>query len=506
MLGGAGGVEAVTNSEDTTASLGQVDPGVFKVADPGFYRGPDSGKSSVPPDQQRSYFADDTGRLYYGDGSEWIPFGVNGIGIPQDNTVSAIADAVSNYTYVKLLPGVTYTHDGTSQITHDGDTDADTWVDAHKATIEVRGGPVLDVKDAGVAGGWFGWMGGDFVGSDSVGEIAMQSIDNIWSTFAPHTIQNCEVAIVFAAESNWNEGNTVRAITKNNDTGLMLLGDASDATVPSGSSVSVPTDNGGTQSLRRSEIKLWTSPRETPIAQTECFGIYESEVKPYISDFWVTVNLDTNTVGWRMHGVGYPGTKIQYHTETAGNRSGGTAIRVDKLERHPPHMTTRIGGEDITEMDNNQDLPIISWDSPLDQSGSNGIFGPKLVADGTLGDPLEQFTTARTNRSDGRGKVLKYTNAFAAEPGDDMIRYVRDDTSSDILAVEYRDAAGRLFHRSFSETVNIDYDSDINLILRNSGTSGAPAVEIGNSGAGLFVNASGELVGVDEAGNTTTLT
>jgi hypothetical protein len=37
------------------------------------------------------------------------------------------------------------------------------------------------------------------------------------------------------------------------------------------------------------------------------------------------------------------------------------------------------------------------------------------------------------------------------------------------------------------------------------GTSGSPSVEIGDSGAGFFINSSGEIVAVDEAGNTTTI-
>jgi len=44
------------------------------------------------------------------------------------------------------------------------------------------------------------------------------------------------------------------------------------------------------------------------------------------------------------------------------------------------------------------------------------------------------------------------------------------------------------------------------LKITDGGTSKNPAIEIGNSGAGFFINSGGEVVVVDEAGNTTTLT
>ena len=419
-------------------------------------------------------------------------------------TVSDIADAVSNYEYVRLKPGVTYTNDGTETITHDADNDAATVVNAWGAKIEVRNNPTVNVRDSFVDGGWFSWHGGEFIGSDSTGEVAMQSIDNIWSVFSPRIIRNCEVGMVAKSDTNWNEGNTYDFIGRDNDTALMLLGDASDASPPTGSSVT-QTDNGGTQSFRNSTINIWSNPRETPIAQNTSYGVYESETKPYTSQIHITVGGDTNTVGWRVHGTGYPGTFVMFHYETPGTQSGGTGIVVDKMERHPAMMITRIGGESITEVTNNQDLPLLSWDVGIDQSGSTGIFGPKLIADGELGNPVQQFTTAFTDRSDGRSRVMKYTGVYDAPENSDLMRFKSPDAGSDIMQFEWRSAANRLNLNSPNGT-DWDFGSGSRLITRDTGTSSSPILEIGNSGAGLYVDSNGDVYAVDEAGNTNNLT
>jgi hypothetical protein len=71
VAGGAGRATAETGIGPASASLGEVHPGVRQWADPGGFAGPDAAKSNIPHSVGQVYHAQDSGRRYYDDGSEW---------------------------------------------------------------------------------------------------------------------------------------------------------------------------------------------------------------------------------------------------------------------------------------------------------------------------------------------------------------------------------------------------------------------------------------------------
>jgi len=58
---------------------------------------------------------------------------------------------------------------------------------------------------------------------------------------------------------------------------------------------------------------------------------------------------------------------------------------------------------------------------------------------------------------------------------------------------------------SWNHLVTTGKNPTLTTVTVDRGSTRSPSISIGSNGAGLFVNSSGELVAVDEAGNTTTL-
>jgi hypothetical protein len=356
----------------------------------------------------------------------------------EGTAVGDIAEAVANNPYVRLQPGVTYTHDGSSRITH-GRGNGDTVVDARGASIQVRG-TVVDVDETSENGDWFHWYGGRFEGSNAAGEVAFDVSDSVFNVFEPAEIRNCEVGMAFFNEDLWCEYNTISFRGHENDATLVLIGNS--GSPPPGSSLRDPAQNGGTDSFRNFDIDLNPSPR-TEVLST-CYGIYTSDCKPYTSTWNVTVSGDEDCVGWRIGG-NLNGSWFFYHYETPTGRSGGTGIRVDRMQRGPAQMMARISGSADTAVVNNTTNPLMYWDCALTDGGD--VFGWRRMIDG------EAYGT--WTRTDG---------------------------------TPYRFDTGRRTR------------------YRNTGARTDPVIEIGTGGAGLFVDDDGRVVAVDESGNTNSLT
>jgi hypothetical protein len=358
----------------------------------------------------------------------------------EGTTVSDIADAVANHQYVKLQPGMTYTHDGSSTISHSRGN-GDTVIDAHGANIEVRG-IVVDVDETSERADSFAWYGGRFLGSNSPGELAFDVSDSVFNVFHPHEIRDCEGGMFFYNEDLWCEFNDVSFKGKNNDTSIALIGN--DGSSPPGSSFRDPEQNGGTRSFRSFDLNLRLNPRANH--QSTSYGVYMSESKPYTCDWNVTVSGDQDCIGLRMHSDGgFPGTRILYHYETPGGHSGGIGIQVDKYPRAVPQMIARVAPSADQYVVNNTTHPLVTIDNAV-QNRENGTFGPQLRIDGEV---VERFTD------------------LVGDPGGKIIR--------------------------------IPYQFP-------KGTRDDPAIQLGSNGAGFFVNSSGEVIVVDESGNTSRLT
>jgi hypothetical protein len=364
----------------------------------------------------------------------------------EGTTVADIADAVANNQYVKLQPGVTYTHDGSSKITH-GRGDGHCVVDACGATIQVRGNPVVDVNDTGNETDQFYWYGGTFSGSKSAGEVAFDISDSVFNAWMPDAIQECEVGMAFFNESLWCEFNWIQFQAHDNECDVAFIGN--DGSPPPGSSLRTPAQNGGTDSFRFSQFEGILSPQQRNLSKG--YGIYMSEANLYASEVLASANVDDNVVMWRIHG-NLNGTAFNVHSETPGGRQNGTAFVVDKMTRPPKPSYARIGqAGGTTPVINNTSSPhrpLFYYDNALTDNGSD-IVGTRLLMDGNV--------------------VQQYTKGFTAP-------------------------------------VTKVYESDVAHRFKRTG-SGANdlAIEIGMRGAGLTVE-DGQLVAYDAFGNRTRLT
>lgn len=357
----------------------------------------------------------------------------------EGTTVGDIANAVANHDYIKLQPGVTYTHDGSVAVTH-GRGDGHTVVDAHGATIQVRG-TIVETKVSHWLNDSFQWYGGIFQGSNSDGEVAFDVSDSIFGVWRPKSIRDCEAGMLFYNERRWCEFNEVSFRGNRNRVTLAMMGN--DGQAPSGRSFREPAQGDGTHSFRNFDIDIVSSPLGESGAGT--YGVYTSDAKPYHCEWNVDVNLDDDVVGLRMH-KNFEGTWIYFHSETPSSRQNGTAIVVDALERPPIEFYTRIvqaGG--TIPVENNTSSPLVHKEIALGGSA----FGPRLMIDGS--------SAKRWSTSVSSGNTEEWET--------------------------------EVYHR-YLET----------------GSASDPVIKIGSEGAGLFVNDSGELVAVDESGNTNTLT
>lgn len=498
--------EGATGAQSVSASLGQVASGVYQWADPAGYAGANAARSNVTPETGAVYVGWDSGSetIYRGDGSAWVEVAdlsaigsgggsgtidvenVNGTTLaavsamqagtdlawtddgdgsatldytgsggsggtyatPAGTTVTDIANAVANNRAVRLEPGTVYSNDGTETITHDGTSnDADTVVIAHGATVQVRSNPTVEVLEGSISGGGFQWYGGVLEGSQSAGEVAFQATDAIRNRFDPKAVFDCEAAFVFRNDDLWCEYNTIDAWTGGNETSLMLLG--GQTSPPTGSNVVAPSGSGGTVSFRRFDIDLRPEPRSASdglTAQSTAYGIYMADAKPYASNWQTTVSGDSNCVGWRIDG-NLNGSWFQYHYETPGSKSGGTAIQVDGMQRGPSFMSARVSGSADNEVVNNTSNPLFYHDCARTDGGS--IVGWEVKMDGST--------------------VQRWVDGLGGSPTQ-------------------------------------EFETGYKVRYKESGSSTSPTIRIGSNGAGLYVNGSGELVAVDEAGNDTVLT
>lgn len=83
---------------------------------------------------------------------------------------------------------------------------------------------------------------------------------------------------------------------------------------------------------------------------------------------------------------------------------------------------------------------------------------------------------------------------------------VQNKADDNRLSISYVTTSSSSDNQATGGTEHLTVDTNGHLSLPQSGSGASPAVEIGGSGAGLYVNGSGELVGVDEGGNETVLT
>lgn len=372
---------------------------------------------------------------------------VNG-GTWQDDAAPAIEN-----NQVVILKG-SFTHDGTGTVNISPSNHR--YVFAEGATFDCRGKMVrrTDSSGSGFYDASFNWFGGQFNGSQASGEVPFHLSDALGDHIFPHRITDCEVGVAVDNREEWSEIFSVGFRGRDNLCALAMVGTDKDSDVggsyPSGCSLSdPPDDNTGTWSFRDAYVDLWASPRNPDNGWSTSYGFWTDTAKPYEGNLErVSVNVDDNVVGFRMH-ENFEAARIHFWSETPGGKQNGTAIQVDEMIRSPNwiggHIVTAGGTTKIT---GSESKPLLM--EMAEKTGSGGVrFGAREEIDGST------------------------LSAWIDEGSGDVRR---------------------------------EYESNYRLRLKNDGGSGKPTLELGDGGAGLYVNGSGEVVAVDESGSSTTLT
>jgi len=171
------------------------------------------------------------------------------------------------------------------------------------------------------------------------------------------------------------------------------------------------------------------------------------------------------------------------------------------------NLYLRVGANDYIKLQEPSQGAEVQLAQPLASTGSllEIIENTKMATSAQLSlgaDPPADGTALEITRTGGANQGLRIIVDRAANA------YVQfgDQDNNNPGRVLYDNSTDSLqLLANSSEGLRID--SGQNVIVKSQvtqpGTSTAPALQIGDSGAGFYVNSSGEVVVVDEAGNTT---
>lgn len=410
----------------------------------------------------RRYLVRDEQTIYRDAGSEWQAVlsagqatdgsgGMAGGVVQHGGSWADAARKIENNNYVVLR----------GNISHDGSAMAriapqeHKYVDARGAVIQCRGKLVrrTDSPGSGFYDGSFNWVGGQFEGSQSKGEIPFHLSDALGDHIFPHRITDCEVGVAVDNRTEWSEIFSVGFRGRDNLCALAIVGvnhkDGVAGSYPVGCSLSdTPTGQGGTHSFRDIYVDLWASPRQPDNGWEKSYGIWTDNAKPYEGDFRrVSVNVDTNVVGMRMH-YNFEAARIHFWSETPGRKQNGTAIVVDEMHRSP----NWIGGHIVTA------------------GGTTKISGKESKPLG-----MEMAEKSRTGGD-------RFWNRFEVD-GEEVMCWLNEGSGN------YRQ----------------QYQNNYRVIYNRNGSVTKPTIDIGGNGVGLYTSG-GDLYAVDANDNSTKLT